>query len=79
MASRRLHPEDFWVVVKPRVSIPAQERVMVQEAGGEMTQAIRAATETIPVAARQQLVVVASLVGKAPNIAGLARTCEVLR
>lgn len=51
----------------------------VQEAGGEIADAVRAAVGASPVAPRQQLVVVASLVGKAPNIAGLARTCEVMR
>lgn len=44
-----------------------------------MEEAVRAAAGARPAPARQHLVVVASLVGKVPNIAGLARTCEVMR
>ena len=48
-------------------------------AGDELAAAVRDAEGARQSAARQQLIVVASLVGKAPNIAGLVRTAEVLR
>ena len=54
--------------------------VASRQPGADLDDAAAAATAlAAPAAPRQELVLVASLIDKAANVAGLTRTCEVMR